>query len=351
MCTSNSTGVEILKLGHRKGRVSTLRWLQGMGCSSVFTLTYMLGPMYVLGSAAFLLLRPCMFSFYVAIPMLLSAVLPPVASPYVVSLMSPMLDYFEYEQIIECSPVDVRRNILNGKTYLIPAQPHGVLSFCGICSAVGSPEYIPHFKSAVASAVLSMPIIKHVMGLFGLCNASKASLRKELKTSSVVLYVGGIAELFLSCPAQERLFLNHRKGFIKLALTEGVDVVPIYCFGNTSILTIVKTGFLAQLSRKMQVSFTYFWGKFGLPIPRDEKVRAYSRGCQLPCCLAFNTTPPSCQKLLWVGGQPLGMPRIVNPTQEDIDQWHGVYIDEVKRLFDTYKHRVPLYKHKQLVIV
>jgi 2-acylglycerol O-acyltransferase 2 len=190
-----------------------------------------------------------------------------------------MLDYFEYEQIIECSPVDVRRNILNGITYLIPAQPHGVLSFCGICSAVSSPEFIPLFKSAVASAVLSIPIIKHVMGLFGLCDASKATLRKELKSSSVVLYVGGIAELFLSSPTEERLFLYHRKGFIKLALTEGVDVVPIYCFGNTSILTIVKTGFLAQLSRKMQVSFTYFWGKFGLPIPRDEKVCAYFRGC------------------------------------------------------------------------
>jgi hypothetical protein len=184
-----------------------------------------------------------------------------------------MLDYFEYEQIIESYPVDVRKNILDGKNYLIPAQPHGVLSFCGICSAVNGPEFMPLFKSAVASAVLRMPIIKHVMGLFGLCDASKGSLRKELKSSSVVLYVGGIAELFLSSATEERLFLKSRKGFIKLALTEGVDVVPIYCFGNTSVLTIVRTGLLATMSRKMQVSLTYFWGKFGLPIPRDQKVR------------------------------------------------------------------------------
>jgi hypothetical protein len=64
-----------------------------------------------------------------------------------------MLDYFEYEQIIESYPVDVRKNILDGKNYLIPAQPHGVLSFCGICSAVNGPEFMPLFKSAVASAV------------------------------------------------------------------------------------------------------------------------------------------------------------------------------------------------------
>jgi hypothetical protein len=29
---------------------------------------------------------------------------------------------------------------------------------------------------------------------------------------------------------------------------------------------------LANLSRKLQVSMTYFWGKWFLPIPRDEKV-------------------------------------------------------------------------------
>ena len=268
--------IEIREVGNKKGNVSTLRWLQGCLCSSVFTLTYMFGPIYVLASGAFFIWQPSSFSFCITFPVLISSVLPPFTSPYLVSLLAPMLDYFEYEQIIERSPVDTKRNILNGKTYLIPAQPHGVLSFCGICSAISSPEFIPLFKSAVASAVLYTPIIKHVMGIFGLCDASKASLRRELKSSSVILYVGGIAELFLCSSVEERLFLKNRKGFIKLALMEGVDVVPTYCFGNTSILEVVKTGVLAQLSRRLQVSLTYFWGKLGLPIPRDDKVRVYA---------------------------------------------------------------------------
>lgn len=33
------------------------------------------------------------------------------------------------------------------------------------------------------------------------------------------------------------------------------------------------SGPLASLSRKLQVSLTYIWGKLYLPIPRDEKVR------------------------------------------------------------------------------
>jgi len=52
-----------------------------------------------------------------------------------------------------------------------------------------------------------------------------------------------------------------------------------------------------------------------------------------------------------VSGQPLGMPHIEHPTQEDIDKWHAKYCQEVTRLFNTYKEFAPEYKHKQLEIV
>lgn len=68
------------------------------------------------------------------------------------------------------------------------------------------------------------------------------------------------------------------------------------------------------------------WGKWGLPIPRD--------------C-----------KLLYVTGQPLGLPRIEQPTQQDIDKYHQLYCDQVTRLFEKYKEKVPEYKHKRLEIV
>lgn len=93
-------------------------------------------------------------------------------------------------------------------------------------------------------------------------SASKSSLKKQLRKGGingfVVLYVGGMAELFLSSIDEETLYLKKRKGLIKLALQEGCDVVPIYLFGNTAVLSVVQTGFLANLSRKLQVSMTYF---------------------------------------------------------------------------------------------
>ena len=159
------------------------------------------------------------------------------------------------------------------------------ISFCGICGKIAAPLQIQqHVPTAVASSLLITPILKNVMGIFGLIPASSSSLKKHFQapltetgndsiaSRSVVIYVGGIAELFKSSRKEERLYLSQRKGFIKLALRENVDVIPVYLFGNTSVLTVVKTGLLANLSRKSGVSLTYFWGKYHLPIPRDEKV-------------------------------------------------------------------------------
>jgi Diacylglycerol acyltransferase len=135
-----------------------------------------------------------------------------------------------------------------------------------------------------------------------------------------------MAELFLSCENKERLFLKQRKGFIKLALTEGIDIVPVYLFGNTTVLSVWKNPLLMSLSRRLQVSLTYIWGQYGLPIPRPLK-------------------------LLYVSGQPMSLPRIEHPTQQDIDKYHAQYCEQVTRLFEKYKEKVPEYKHKTLEIL
>lgn len=246
-----------------------------------------------------------------------------------------MLDFFDsFEILYEATPIDpVQTMTEQNVNYILACQPHGVISYTGILSAVGGKsEFRGKIPTAVADAVLYTPILKHVMGIFNLISASKRSLVKHLTTKkgiegSVVLYVGGMAELFLSCENEERLYLKNRKGFIKLSMQTGVDIVPIYLFGNTSVLSVAKHGFLATLSRKLQISFTYMWGKWYLPIPRDD-------------C-----------KLLYVSGQPLGIPHIPHPTQHDIDKYHALYCQQVQRLYETYQEKVPEYKRKRLHIM
>lgn len=55
-------------------------------------------------------------------------------------------------------------------------------------------------------------------------------------------------------------------------------------------------------------------------------------------------------KLLYVRGKLLGLPHIPEPTDEDVNKWHKVYVDEVVRIFEKYKVQHPLYASKTLRI-
>jgi len=181
--------------------------------------------------------------------------------------------------------------------------------------------------TAAASVTKLFPILKDVLAVFGLIDASSKTLSKRLSKprGTFVLYIGGMIELFYSSPKEEVVFLKERKGFIKLALRSGADVVPVYMFGNTTVLSVLAWGPLESLSRTLGMSVTFFWGRFGLPVPKPVH-------------------------MTYVRGRPLGMPQIENPTSEDIEKWHAVYCQKLTELFDTYKGRNPDYKHKELII-
>lgn len=322
------------------GKYKSLRYWLGMLIASCFSFMYFLAPLYVISCLLCWYYYSYLFALYYSIPFILSSMLPPIAFPSLLCYLQPICDYFDYEEIHELKPIPVHEEIFgpHRKQYLCILQPHGVISFGGICSAATGriPDIGNKFPTAVADAILYTPILKHVLGIFGLISASKSSLIRRIRKydgpeGCIVLYVGGMAELFLSSNQEETLYLHHRKGFIKLALQEGIDIIPVYLFGNTSVLSIYNHPMMASVSRKLQVSLTYIWGKYYLPIPRDNKI-------------------------LYVSGQPLGMPsdknnKIPHPTQQQIDHWHNKYCQEVQRLYDTYKERVPEYKHKKLVIV
>uniref|UniRef100_A0A6U2DDA3 Acyltransferase n=1 Tax=Pseudictyota dubia TaxID=2749911 RepID=A0A6U2DDA3_9STRA len=314
-----------------RGNIPNHRWFLGLCVASVFSLVYIVTPPYVISVLFALLFRypSTKSSLLYASPLFLSIFTKATAAPGLARLLSPILDYFDYEEAFEITDEEFRKNGKEGKRYIVACQPHGVITFVGICAWVSAPDDFRKIKTAVASAVLQTPILKNVMGIFGLTDASARNIKNRLKKQgvdgSVIIYVGGIAELFKSSRKQERLYLSNRKGFVKIALREGVDIVPCYLFGNTSVLTVLKSGPLATLSRKLQVALTYFWGKYYLPIPRDEK-------------------------LLYARGRPMGLPHIPEPTDDDVNEYHAKYCEEVTRLFNKYKEKVPNYKHKELFI-
>jgi diacylglycerol O-acyltransferase 2, plant len=65
-----------------------------------------------------------------------------------------------------------------------------------------------------------------------------ASHARGLLTSghSVGIHIGGIAEMFEAHPDKEVVHLSRRRGFLRFAVQHGVPVVPMYHFGNSTIL-------------------------------------------------------------------------------------------------------------------
>jgi hypothetical protein len=85
--------------------------------------------------------------------------------------------------------------------------------------------------------------------------------------TSVAVMVGGIAEMFMLRRDAEVLKLRSRKGFVRLALEHGTDILPTYLFGNSAILDFGPR-WLQQASRRWRASFGLMYGPWGLPLPR-----------------------------------------------------------------------------------
>jgi hypothetical protein len=68
-------------------------------------------------------------------------------------------------------------------------------------------------------------------------------MSKNTKKKVCILVVGGVAEMRETHPERIRIVLKNRKGFIKVALTTGVDIgkmeIFVYLFSLTSFLNLV----------------------------------------------------------------------------------------------------------------
>jgi 1-acyl-sn-glycerol-3-phosphate acyltransferase len=178
-------------------------------------------------------------------------------------------------------------------------------------------------RGAVASCLLRLPLLRHLLTAAGLVPASAAMVRRLLHArTSVVLIPGGIAEIFVSRPHEEVLVLRSRKGFARAALEAGVPLVPVYCFGNTGVFRVAPTPpALARLSRRLRVGIFSFWGRWGLPLPHR-------------CRLRVAVGPP-----------------VVPRPGESVDSLHARYCEALRALFDRHKASMgPDWAAKQLTI-
>lgn len=224
------------------------------------------------------------------------------------------------------------------KNYIFAVHPHGILSFGSVANfgtegndfSKKFPGIKPHLMTLKAN--FCWPLTREYNLLYGLSVASKKAFEYILnnrgqckqKGQACILIVGGAEESLSVTPGHYKLTLLNRKGFIKMALITGAHLVPVFSFGENDVyhtVPIKKDTWLRYLQDRFKKLTS-----FVLPIYWGRGIFNYTFGI-LPHRKEINT----------VIGKSIAVKKIENPTNEDIDALHKIYINELEKLYNEHK--------------
>jgi hypothetical protein len=198
---------------------------------------------------------------------------------------------------------------------LYAVHPHG--AFCIGWSMLFAHDYFAKTRFCFAPALYYSPFFRLFSRSTGNPgSAAKASMVSYMKQGQdIALPPGGFEEATLTSLEHDRVFISKRTGFVRLCLQHGIAIRPVYVFGEKSLYWNVQGGWKTRLALN----------KFGLPtilpfgypwIPLVPKNTA-----SLTICI----------------GSPLVLPRLENPTKEQVAHWHAKYVAALTRLFEDNK--------------
>lgn len=184
---------------------------------------------------------------------------------------------------------------------------------------------------------------------------------RTLIAETSVCHKGGVQEVLMLNPEKPEdviLYLKKRKGFIKLALTTGSPVVPVFGFGlDGSYGYWFPRGSLTEkISRWMGYVPLVFWGRWFIPygIPKPQKIHiVIGKGegeivqpTLMSLCSTFNLS-----YIYYPSSEAIDVPKEgENVTQESVDKFHNIFLTELEALFERHKHEAG-YANRRLRII
>uniref|UniRef100_A0A8C6TX11 Acyltransferase n=1 Tax=Neogobius melanostomus TaxID=47308 RepID=A0A8C6TX11_9GOBI len=231
-------------------------------------------------------------------------------------------------------------NLPPSRNYIFGYHPHGVLCFGAFCNfgteATGFSKKFPGIKPSLATLAgnFRLPVLRDYLMSGGICPVNKNSIDYLLSRSgtgnAVVIVVGGAAESLDCAPGMNSVTLKNRKGFIKLALQKGSDLVPVYSFGENDVYkqVIFEEGtWWRSLQKKLQKVIGFAPCVF--------------HGCGLIFGDSWGIVPYS-KPITTIVGEPITVPKIEDPSEDIVDLYHSMYVKSLLCLFDKHKTRFGL---------
>ena len=248
-----------------------------------------------------------------------------------------VLGYYGAECIREGPPLDPK------KAYLFAMSPHGVF---GVCRAFSGGSLWRKLYPGIAARWASFGAAFFIPGVreFSLCcgclDASRSVLTRAIKRGeNIILLPGGEKEMMRTDGAstETQLVINDRKGFVRLAVTHGMELVPGFCFGekwvhDTVLLPKPVRSYLYKRFRLAGVLLKGRWWTFLGKLHKPDGT---------PIRMGF------------VWGKPIPMLAEDDELsfEERVDKVHAQYMAAVQDLFERHKARFGYSSEERLALV
>ncbi|CDW98661.1 hypothetical protein [Sporisorium scitamineum] len=186
-------------------------------------------------------------------------------------------------------------NLPADRPYIFGYHPHGILGVAAVANLATDatefptsfPGITPHLLTLATN--FTIPLFRDCIMAMGICSVSKRSceaILKKGKGSAIAIVVGGASESLAAHPGTADLTLRRRLGFIKIAIRNGADLVPVFSFGENDVyeqLSNEQGTKVYALQKKFQAVFgftlPFFHGRgFGQANTRQAESKPDQRG-------------------------------------------------------------------------
>lgn len=177
--------------------------------------------------------------------------------------------------------------------YIFGFHPHGVIpltiGWATLSDLWG--KIFPNIHPApLASSVLHVvPLTRDLNQMFGGYAVTRTGFLSALRTAGSAIFIpGGQYEMIHTSSTSKTVILNSRhRGFVKVALQTGTDLVPIFSFGEQQIFDNAPSPKAWQKwAMKLMRANIFFmpYGQYFMSIPRQAPVRlAVGKPIKVPC--------------------------------------------------------------------
>ncbi|KAF6829870.1 diacylglycerol acyltransferase type 2a [Colletotrichum plurivorum] len=227
------------------------------------------------------------------------------------------------------------------RKYVFGYHPHGIISHGAFAAfatnALGFDEKFPGITNSLLTLDnnFRIPLYRDYILAMGVRSVSKESIWNTLSKGgingegmgrAVTIVIGGARESLEAQPGTLRLILKGRKGFIKMALRTGADLVPVLGFGENDLYEQLSPRRHPWVHNFQMFVLRVF--KFTLPALHGRGILNYDVGMM-----------PYRRPLNIVVGKPIKVTTApsAQPSQQEIDRLHELYVAELQKIWDTYK--------------